>query len=206
MGQNANCDRYYFSNQERTGLEWVLSDLVETRKSPGGASPFVPELDIVHRAMALFCETGFFAREICQCDGKGGHCPVGLHPYGEVPCPAQLKAKDLALMAVHFLMSLPGATPEIVARSVAREVARAQELHPDWPADPVYQAAIVGEEAGELLHAALDCKFARCILPQRQPCAHETIMFCPLKIEAIHVAATAVRVLIEWPETQEEGD
>jgi hypothetical protein len=116
-------------------------------------------------------------------------------------CPLQKAAYFIAVYSMRLLLGTPGATPEIVARSVAREVARAQELHPDWPADPVYQAAIVGEEAGELLQAALDCKYKRC-----KPCSHATGEFCPVKREAIHVAATAVRVLIEWPETQEEGD
>jgi hypothetical protein len=121
-------------------------------------------------------------------------------------CPYQKTARWAAVYAMRLLLGTSGATPEIVARSVAREVARAQELHPDWPADPVYQAAIVGEEAGELLRAALVCEYRRRKLLQRQPGSHATGEFCPVKREAIHVAATAVRVLIEWPETQEEGD
>lgn len=35
------------------------------------------------------------------------------------------------------------------------ELNRAKHHHPDWPDDPIHQAAIVSEEAGELIRAGL---------------------------------------------------
>jgi hypothetical protein len=43
-------------------------------------------------------------------------------------------------------------------RRITDELDRAEKIHPEWPRDIVYQAAIVTEEAGELLKAALDHK------------------------------------------------
>lgn len=34
---------------------------------------------------------------------------------------------------------------------VMQEIARAEEIHPDWPQDVVRAAATVAEEAGELI-------------------------------------------------------
>ncbi len=39
---------------------------------------------------------------------------------------------------------------------VYRELERAREKFPHWPTDPIHAAAIVAEEAGELVKAALD--------------------------------------------------
>jgi len=36
------------------------------------------------------------------------------------------------------------------------ELVRAEEIHPNWPIDPIHATAIVAEEAGEALQAALD--------------------------------------------------
>ena len=41
--------------------------------------------------------------------------------------------------------------PEILC-----ELERAKKLHPDWPEDQVHAAAIVNEEAGELIRAVLN--------------------------------------------------
>ena len=43
-----------------------------------------------------------------------------------------------------------------VMEAVVKELRRAYKLYPDWPADPVTAAAIVVEEAGELIQSALD--------------------------------------------------
>lgn len=37
---------------------------------------------------------------------------------------------------------------------ILTELARAERLHPVWPADPVHQVAIMAEEAGEALRSA----------------------------------------------------
>jgi hypothetical protein len=38
---------------------------------------------------------------------------------------------------------------------VRAEVKRAETLHPHWPPDPIHGAAIVSEESGEAIRAAL---------------------------------------------------
>lgn len=45
---------------------------------------------------------------------------------------------------------------EIALAQIFSEVERAEKLHPDWPTNPIHQAAIVAEEAGELLQASLN--------------------------------------------------
>ena len=45
---------------------------------------------------------------------------------------------------------------EEVLSLVMTEIIRAEEKHPDWPADPVRAAAVVAEESGELVKAVLD--------------------------------------------------
>jgi hypothetical protein len=65
---------------------------------------------------------------------------------------------------------------------VAQEVERAECIHPHWPDDPIHGAAIVAEEAGETVRAALDAHYCGA--------DRDAIM-----MEAIHTAATAVRLI-----------
>ena len=62
------------------------------------------------------------------------------------------------------------------------EVERAEKLHPDWPTNPIHQAAIVTEEAGELLQASLN---------HNEHKGSKKAMIT----EAIHTAATVIRFL-----------
>lgn len=39
---------------------------------------------------------------------------------------------------------------------VFAELKSAEKQHPSWPVDPIHAAAILGEEAGELLQATID--------------------------------------------------
>ncbi|WP_028574334.1 hypothetical protein [Desulfonatronovibrio hydrogenovorans] len=41
-----------------------------------------------------------------------------------------------------------------IFKAVQAERVRAENIHPDWPDDPVHAAGIVAEEAGELIRAA----------------------------------------------------
>jgi len=63
------------------------------------------------------------------------------------------------------------------------EYFRAATLHPNWPEDLIHQAAIVGEEAGELLQAALKYTY-------------EDGTRAAIRKEAIQTAAMCYRLLI----------
>lgn len=66
---------------------------------------------------------------------------------------------------------------------VMQELRRAEEKHPGWPDDPIHGAAIVGEEAGELIQAALDH-----IYDGKRPWS--------MAVEAAQVAAMGIRFLL----------
>ena len=71
---------------------------------------------------------------------------------------------------------------EIALAQIFSEIDRAEKLHPDWPTNPIHQAAIVTEEAGELLQASLNHK--------EHKGSKKAII-----TEAIHTAASALRFL-----------
>lgn len=71
---------------------------------------------------------------------------------------------------------------EIVLAQIFSEIDRAEKLHPDWPTNPIHQAAIVTEEAGELLQASLN--------HNEHKGSKKAII-----TEAIHTAASALRFL-----------
>lgn len=62
------------------------------------------------------------------------------------------------------------------------ELDRAEKLHPNWPDDTIHAAAIVCEECGELIRAALNIEYSNENLEK-------------IREEAIHAAATAIRLL-----------
>ncbi len=62
------------------------------------------------------------------------------------------------------------------------ELDRARAKFPAWPYDPIHQAAIVAEEAGELVRACLRM-------------VYEGGSAGKVRTEALHVAATAARFL-----------
>ena len=68
-------------------------------------------------------------------------------------------------------------------RLVLDELNRAQNIHPFWPDDHIHQAAILGEEAGEVLQATLNYKYFEGDFNQ-------------IEKEAIQTAAMALRLLI----------
>lgn len=73
---------------------------------------------------------------------------------------------------------------------VLAELDRAEKLHPVWPNNHVYQAAIVGEEAGELLQASLN-------FDEKKGTRRAMIS------EAVHTAAVALRFLKNIVETDD---
>ena len=71
---------------------------------------------------------------------------------------------------------------EIALAQIFSEVERAEKLHPDWPTSPIHQAAIVTEEAGELLQASLN---------HNEHKGSKKAMIT----ESIHTAASVIRFL-----------
>lgn len=69
-----------------------------------------------------------------------------------------------------------------ILSDILKEIERAEAMHPNWPNDPIHGAAIVGEECGELIKAAIDFNY------------HDYPEAC-METEAIQVAATAIRFL-----------
>lgn len=66
---------------------------------------------------------------------------------------------------------------------VAAEVLRAEQLHPGWPEDIVHAAAILAEEAGEVVKAALQSYYAEAFASD-------------IRTEAIQTAAMCFRLLL----------
>ena len=67
------------------------------------------------------------------------------------------------------------------------ELATAQDKHPAWPADFIHAAAIVAEESGELVQAALQHQY-------------ENGQYYQMHREAIQTAAACLRFLLGAPE------
>ena len=78
---------------------------------------------------------------------------------------------------------------EKVIASVFAEIERAETLHPAWPRDPVKAAALCSEECGELVCA---CN----TFDETRTGKKEIIT------EAIHTAATAIRLLKNIEESE----
>jgi len=78
---------------------------------------------------------------------------------------------------------------------ISEEVIRAESIHPDWPNDPIHAAAIMMEEAGEVVKAVNDA-------------VEKGSDTDDCKMEAIHTAAMCIRFLknfdsYKWNEVKE---
>ena len=71
-----------------------------------------------------------------------------------------------------------------IINEVVVELRRANEKFPEFPTDPVHAAAIVAEEAGELVRESLQATYEK------------PWDWVETKKEAIHVAAMALRFLV----------
>lgn len=69
-----------------------------------------------------------------------------------------------------------------ITKSLNEEMERAKAKFPWWPEDQIHAAAIVAEEAGELLRAALQCKYENGSIEK-------------VRKEAIQTATMAIRFL-----------
>lgn len=67
------------------------------------------------------------------------------------------------------------------------EMSCGEDMHPAWPVDNIYAAAIVAEEAGEVVKAALQATF------EGQPKNN-------IRIELVQTGAMALRFLKNFPE------
>lgn len=83
---------------------------------------------------------------------------------------------------------------EAAYKAIKKELSRAKNKFPWWPTDPIHAAAIVQEEAGELIQAALQFTYEK---------GSTTAMMD----EAVQVGAMAVRFIesvLDYRETKSE--
>ncbi len=73
---------------------------------------------------------------------------------------------------------------------ILKELKAAKKKHPRWPDHICAQAAIVCEESGELIRAALNYKYEKSEDPEAEEKQRRE-----LYKEAVHTAATAIRFL-----------
>lgn len=82
--------------------------------------------------------------------------------------------------------------PHNIIADIEVELDVAEKLHPNYPNDPLRRVAIVGEEAGESLRAALD-------LTRGYHCPSESARIRRhLQMELTQTAAMAIRALIAF--------
>lgn len=80
-----------------------------------------------------------------------------------------------------------------IVSEILRELERAETIHPTWPRDPVHQAAVMVEEAGETMQAALDFYYHDKPLDR-------------IRVEAIQTGAMAIRLLLNLGKNLPYGD
>lgn len=93
---------------------------------------------------------------------------------------------ELSRLLVHELVERLDIHEVIALGMVINEMSMAKDQHPEWPTDQVYAAAIVAEEAGELVQAALSAHY------KGEPLVHT-------RTEAMHTAVAAIRFMVNHP-------
>ena len=73
---------------------------------------------------------------------------------------------------------------QVIFGDIFTELRKAEAEFPGWPDDVVHGSAIVAEEAGELVQAALDRFYGRCDTDN------------DIRTEAVQTAAMAIRFLL----------
>lgn len=79
---------------------------------------------------------------------------------------------------------------EGILDEILKELKRAKKKHPQWPDHIVARAAIVGEEAGELIRASLNYKYEKAETGPDQELQIEE-----MRKEAIQTAAICIRFI-----------
>ena len=69
-----------------------------------------------------------------------------------------------------------------IIEAIQAEVERAEKLHPYWPEDIIHATAIMNEEAGEAIRAALNAVYQGGSIED-------------LRTEVVQTAATCIRIL-----------
>lgn len=75
---------------------------------------------------------------------------------------------------------------DMICNEILLELERAERKHPTWPADIIHAVAIVGEESGELIRAALQMQYES---------MNEDAAMMEVRKEAIQTAAMCIRLL-----------
>jgi hypothetical protein len=70
-------------------------------------------------------------------------------------------------------------------KKIIDEIERAKALHPFWPSDLIHATAIIGEESGEAIRAALNHVYADAPIDE-------------VEKEIIQTVATCFRALMNW--------
>ena len=76
-----------------------------------------------------------------------------------------------------------------IIESILCELSLAEDGHPSWPKDIIHQVAIMAEESGEAVRAALNYVYEKGSLED-------------YKMELIHTAAMCVRCLKNLPDVE----
>ncbi len=112
-----------------------------------------------------------------------------VHPIGQVKHIGLLEvaAALSELLDEWSITGTPGGREEAAIREILTALAEARARHPQWQADVIHSAAVLAEEAGEVVKAALDLTYFNA--PNHQQ----------LKKELAQVGAMAVRMLVNLP-------
>ncbi len=92
----------------------------------------------------------------------------------------------LSRQLVHDLLDMLSPDEVVAVGLVMNELIAAKRAYPEWPTDLVYGAAVVAEEAGELVQATLNAHYKG----TRRDLA---------KKEAEQTAVTAIRFIANFP-------
>jgi hypothetical protein len=70
---------------------------------------------------------------------------------------------------------------------ILSELARAKTIWPKWPDDPIHAAAVIAEEAGEIVKAALDFTYSSGPLADMEAEAIQTAAMCIRFLENLNM-------------------